>query len=176
MGSRRRRGRGGRSARLPPGAAGGAPPSQGCAPQPGSVLPPLPRPRAGNVLFPPLPPRGQRAGRAGLCPTLACSPPPPRPGAAAAAPDSRRPRAGGRWAWAGRARGWGSGERRAGPPAPPGGRAPRGVRAPPAATRPHHLPPPPAGEPGPELRPRSHLAGPPGNGESVSPNPASQAP
>lgn len=42
--------------------------------------PPLPRPRAGNVLFPPLPPQGQRAGRAGLRPTLS-SPPPPRPGA-----------------------------------------------------------------------------------------------
>ena len=56
--------------------------------QPGEPLPvllpgpPLPRPRAGNVLFPPLPPRGQRAGRAGRCPTLfSSSPPPPRPGA-----------------------------------------------------------------------------------------------
>lgn len=48
--------------------------------------PPLPRPRAGNVLFPPLPPRGQRAGRAGWL--LPSSPPPAqvRAGAAAGPP------------------------------------------------------------------------------------------
>lgn len=56
------------------------------------------RPRAGNVLFPPLPPRGQRAGRAGW--RLPCFPhllpAQVRAGAAtAAAPDSRCPRAGG---------------------------------------------------------------------------------
>ncbi|XP_032120770.1 SKI family transcriptional corepressor 1-like [Sapajus apella] len=71
-------------------------------------VPPSPWPWAGNVLFPPLPPRGQRAGRAGRRPTLFSSPPPPaqvRAGAAAtaAAPDSRRPRAGA-------ARGVGQGE------------------------------------------------------------------
>lgn len=46
--------------------------------------PPLPRPRAGNVLFPPLPPRGQRAGRAGWL--LPCSPPAQVRAAAAAGP------------------------------------------------------------------------------------------
>lgn len=46
--------------------------------------PPLPRPRAGNVLFPPLPPRGQRAGRAGWL--LPCSPPSQVRAAAAAGP------------------------------------------------------------------------------------------
>lgn len=99
--------------------ARGAARSLGCSPPRPS--PPLPSPQAGNVLFPPLPPRGQRAGRAGRCPPLLLPPPPPRPGASraattAAAPDSRRPRAGA-------ARGVGRGEG-LGKPAPPGGRAP----------------------------------------------------
>lgn len=103
--------------------ARGAARSLGCSPPRPS--PPLPSPQAGNVLFPPLPPRGQRAGRAGRCPRLLLPPPPPRPGASraattAAAPDSRRPRAGA-------ARGVGRGEG-LGEPAPPGGRAPRARR------------------------------------------------
>lgn len=49
------------------------PPSRGAGPP---LLAPAQSPRAGNVLFPPLPARGQRAGRAGVLPS-----PPPRPGA-----------------------------------------------------------------------------------------------
>lgn len=136
MGSWRRRGRGGPIGSPAPGGSGRGPA------QPGVLLrssaqssPPLPRPRAGNVLFPPLPPRGQRAGRAGLCPTLLSSPPRcgPLPPLTHAAPGLAR-----RWVWAGR--GVGGAARRAGQPAPPGGRAPRG-RAPPAATWPPHLRP-----------------------------------
>lgn len=120
-------------------------PARGAAPRPS---PPLPsRPRAGNVLFPPLPPWGQRAGRAGrasypplLLPYLL--PAQVRAGAAAAAattaaaaaPDSRRPRAGGALG-VGRGEGLGGALRRAGEPAPSGGRALRG-RAPPAASDP----------------------------------------
>lgn len=114
--------------------------------QPGVLLggsarpsPPLPRPRAGNVLFPPLPPRGQRAGRAGLCPTLSSSPPRcgPLPPLTHAAPGLAR-----RWVWAGRAS-----LAESGPAGAPWRPCPSRAGAPSG-----HLaasPPPPAGERGP---------------------------
>lgn len=131
MGSWRRRGRGGLIGSPAPGGSGTGPAQLG--EQLRSALrpwPPLPRPQAGNVLFPPLPPRGQRAGRAGWRPTLFSSPPrcepeppPPLPPLTHAAPGLARRRV-----WDG-VRGWGA----LGGRAPSGGRALLG-RAPPAAT------------------------------------------